>query len=166
METSCKMEVVCFVVLTTHSLMIKTLIHSTIHLNPNIPRTINAFVIIAEIRWTRHQIIVTGVIAEGVEEISSMVFVRLVLLKPIIHTPMILTQTSPTILKMIVISLLRTLMSKNRVSIIHSKIHQILKIVGERSVILIPNRILIVILKDLTIPHKILTEVERARMTE
>ena len=124
----------------------------------------NVFVSSVEIFWIRHITVVYDVRARGVEETFSMDFVRVVPSKlTIIYSTTTLIRTYPITLKMILIFLLKTLVTNNRVSMI---IHPILKIVGERSVILIPNRILIVILKDSTNPHKILTEVERARMTE
>ena len=150
------MEVVCFVVLTTHFLMIKTLIHSTIHLNPTIPRMNHVLVLIVEIFWIRH-LFVYGVHARGVEEIFSMDFVRVVLLKITIHSTTILIRNFPIILKMILIFPLLTFMSNNhRASmVIRFNTHPISVTVGDRLAMLIMSRIHVIILKVLTLMSKL-----------
>ena len=113
--------------------------------------TNNALVSIVEIFLIRHITVVYDVRARGVEETFSMDFVRVVPLKlTIIHSTTILIRTYPTTLKMILIFLLRTLVTNNRVSMI---IHTILKIVGDRLETLIMSRIRATTLMNVANPH-------------
>jgi hypothetical protein len=118
-------------------------------------RRLRSVVLIVEIP-PKKEYFVNGVFAKNVDSLVDFVCVICRELNP--HSHPIMIQPLSIILKTISITLLKTFMSKNRISmVIRSKIHQILNIVEDRLKIFITSRILVTILMVLTNPHKLPT---------